>query len=173
MLPLLFLLAEIMDKEPTVVRYWAIAVCLTLVSFLVVRWRPWTFVVALPLVLLYISEEFFHVNDPCFREAIVYEAGWGYVVQVHASLAMVLVGPLVPILRADLPIARAWWSSVTARRTRTVSGAAAPYRSSVPAHPPAPSPWRLVLTFVVLAASLLALALLQWHRAQHRCTWEP
>lgn len=172
MRPWLSLLAEIMDKEPAAIEYWILTSVVATASFLTVRWRAWTLVIVLPLVLLFVGAEFLSVNDPCFHAAILQEAGGGYVAQVHASLALALLGPLVPTLRTDLPKARAWWSSLAARR-RTNTDASAPYRASTAVPPAASPPWRLLLVFVSVVVTLLVLACLQWHRLRHRCIWEP
>ena len=170
--PCLLLLAEVMDKEPTAARYWAVASLLALVGYGAVRWRPWAILLVGPVVLLHVSATILHVDDPCIHAAMRAEAGWGYVLQVHASLLLALLGPTWAIVRSDLPAARAWWAEVGTWRATQFAVEGTPYRRLTPSTR-TPAPWRLALVLGAASLFLQAVAVVQGDRVLTRCTWNP
>jgi hypothetical protein len=173
MLPCLLLVAEVMDKEPTAGRYWAVASLLAVVGHYVARWRPWALAVVLPFVLLHVGMTILHVDDPCISTAIRHEAGWGYLFHVHASLMLALLGPLQAIVRADLPTARAWWAAVASQRLSSFGYGETPYRAVTHLPGATLTPWRLVAVLGIVGLALLGIALVQVERILTRCTWDP
>ena len=77
--------AEVGDKEPTLLSIWSIAIVVSVVCFLLCRWRVWLLVVALPLAISLIYSTISWLRDSHEGPAIVRELGPVYV--VHAWIA--------------------------------------------------------------------------------------
>jgi hypothetical protein len=93
MKPSLFVLAEVMDKEPSSLRNWLVLVGLGILGFALGRYRWWAGLLVLPLIAVYewglVAEQL----DSSVGPAICAEAGVSYLAQavVAATLALGLV----------------------------------------------------------------------------------
>ena len=94
------MLAEVGDKEPTLLTVWSISVVVSVVCFLLCRWRRWLLVFALPLAICLIFGTVSWLRDPHEGSAIVRELGSAYVthawIAAFVPLSFVAVGCLQP-----------------------------------------------------------------------------
>ena len=85
------LLAEVADKEPTLLFLWVGAALLSLASFFAARWSRWTLLITMPAALIWV----FIVLDDIWSwdvgAAIVEELGTSYVIQSYISAFAPLV----------------------------------------------------------------------------------
>jgi hypothetical protein len=88
------LLAEVMDKEPSVVAVLAWAMAGAVVGFVACRRFPWLTIALFPLASLLPFAVAQEVLDPYVGPAIMQEAGAGYAAACLVSLAMGIAGPL-------------------------------------------------------------------------------
>lgn len=84
-------LAEVSDKEPSVVVIWLISLYLSGLVFLLSRWRKWASLIALPFIGFWAFALVVELRDPNVGTAILQELGRGYVVQAY-------VAAVVPIM---------------------------------------------------------------------------
>src|SRR6266478_778578 len=82
------LLAEIADKEFTVSTLWIVALALSAVGFLLVRWRPWAAIVAVMVASVWAFLIVVELRDRFLGPAIAQELGQAYVVQSYISAAL-------------------------------------------------------------------------------------
>ena len=87
-MPSLFVLAEVMDKEPSILRNWLVLLGLGVLGLALSRFRWWAGLLALPLVVLYAGVLLTEQLDPYVGPAIRHEAGLTYPIQ--AGIAAVL-----------------------------------------------------------------------------------
>ncbi len=89
-------LAEVADKEPTLVMLWTVAAVLSLASFALCRWRRWAAVIAIAATVIWIFILLPEVHDRFVGPAILQELGRGYVIQTYiaafAPLFFILLG---------------------------------------------------------------------------------
>jgi hypothetical protein len=80
-----------MDKEPSLVHLWSVAIVVGLLGYFAWRWRVVagvaTTLLSVPLVWAFHWE----LTDPYVGPAIRQEAGLGYVIQAYLSMAACLV----------------------------------------------------------------------------------
>jgi hypothetical protein len=88
----MLLLAEVMDKEPTLPELFLIPVIVGVFTFLLIRWSRWFFFPAFLLSFLLGWAVTSEVRDPYVGPAIVREAGYYYIwcAYVAASTPAVL-----------------------------------------------------------------------------------
>jgi len=79
------ILAEVADKEPTIIAIWCIAVFLCVGGFLLCRWRRAAGVIVLPLAAVWAWGLFSEIRDPYVGPAILNELGRGYVAQAYLA----------------------------------------------------------------------------------------
>jgi hypothetical protein len=93
MKPSLFVLAEVMDKEPSSLRNWLVLVGLDILGFALGRYRWWAGLLVLPLIAVYAWGLVAEQLDSSVGPAIRAEAGVSYLAQavVAATLALGLV----------------------------------------------------------------------------------
>ncbi len=89
-----FALAEVMDKEPTVAELWAWSGLYVGLALLLARRSPWLPCLVWPFSALNASVGLGELLDSAVGPAILAEAGWGYVVQAWATVAINGVSPL-------------------------------------------------------------------------------
>jgi hypothetical protein len=127
----------------------------------------------LPLTLGWGLLQVGSATEPDWMPAVYRELGPTYFVAQLLPAPLALLAAVAPVLRTDLPIARAWWAS-RARRRAGASNAAEPYRHASPDAPRSTRPVRLLLVSVAAAAALVSLAAYGVARvgaASH--AWEP
>jgi len=83
--------AEVMDKEPTLVATWAWALVGGALSFVGWRWRWWAGAVLVLLPAAYFTGLHFELTDPYVGPDIVREAGRGYVLWSYSAAAVFIV----------------------------------------------------------------------------------
>jgi hypothetical protein len=102
----LFVVAEVMDKEPTLASLWVAAVFCSAIGFALVRFRPWLLIAAVAVAAWLALRILPEIYDPFVGPAIRAEAGLKYVVQAQiASMLPFVVSPLALLFRrrAGLP----------------------------------------------------------------------
>ena len=103
LLPLILLLpeiahAEVMDKEPSLLSVWGMALIAGVAMFAAARFRPWLLVVVVPLAALFSYGLLAEVTDQFVGPAILREAG-------NVYIASTWLAPLVAVGGALL----GWW----------------------------------------------------------------
>jgi hypothetical protein len=96
----MFLLFEVMDKEPSLTFVWGIYLILGVSGFFLARKNPLLLLILIPflLVALLISATVFsELDDPFVGPAIIREAGYGYVIQNYMAM---FIGAVLPIAGA-------------------------------------------------------------------------
>ena len=83
--------AEVMDKEPTLVTTWAWALAGGVLSLVGWRWRWWAGAVLVLLPAAYFTALHFELTDPYVGPDIVREAGLGYVLWSYSAAAVFIV----------------------------------------------------------------------------------
>ena len=79
------MLAEVVDKEPTLLIIWFVALVLSAGSFALGRWRRWAALIALGPVVAWAIALLSELRDPWVGPAILDELGRGYVVQSYVA----------------------------------------------------------------------------------------
>jgi hypothetical protein len=169
----LLLVAEVADKMGPLWIPWGCSIALGLLAFALVGWRWWTVWAMLPLTLGWGLMLVGSATEPDWMPAVYHELGPSYFVAQLLPAPLALLAAVAPVLRTDLPIARAWWAS-RARRRAGASNATEPYRQASPDTPRSPAPARVLLVSVAAAAALVFLAAYGVARvgaASH--AWEP
>jgi len=93
----MFLLFEVMDKEPSLEMIWGIYLILGIIGFVLARKNPLLLLLLLPFLLTTYAVSSFvfgEINDPIVGPAIISEAGYAYVIQNYLAM---IVGTLLPI----------------------------------------------------------------------------
>jgi hypothetical protein len=94
-----FILAEVADKEPTVMWLWTVAAIISAVSFALCRWRRWAALVAIPAAVIWIWILLPEINDPLVGPAILEELGRGYVMQTYFAAFIPLLFLVLGLIR--------------------------------------------------------------------------
>ncbi len=81
-------LAEIADKEPSVLQLWIVAIVLSTAAATFARWRRWAVLVPFALAAVWLAAVFAELRDPHVGPAILQELGRGYVVQSVVAVAL-------------------------------------------------------------------------------------
>lgn len=92
-------LFEVMDKEPSLLDVWVIALVLGIGGFLLSRYRYWLLFAVLPLSLFFVLGHLSELNDPSVGPNIVREAGQSYVEQSYIAMAVAVILPCLGIIR--------------------------------------------------------------------------
>lgn len=79
--------AEVIDKEPSVVGNWTIAIVTAAVAFIAWRWRWWAGAAVSTLFVLAMTSVWLELRDPLVGPAIRDEAGRSYLSNFYASVA--------------------------------------------------------------------------------------
>ena len=153
----LLLLAELADKEGPLWIPWLYSVFLATLAFALVRWRRGAVWLMAPLSLAWAWLLVDSATEPHWLPGLLAELGPGYVASRLAPAPIALLAAVAPVVRADLPAARAWWAA-RSRRAATGSRAVEPYRGASPDASPGVFPRRLLAVGVAVAAALGALA---------------
>src|SRR5438132_361643 len=108
-----FAVAEVMDKEPTLVTTWVWALAGGALGLVGWRWRWWAGAVLVLLPAAYFTALHFELTDPYVGPDIVREAGLGYVLWSYSAAAVFIVLQVAGV-----------WHVVRGRRllTRACSG---------------------------------------------------
>lgn len=93
------ILAEVVDKEPTLTWLWTIAAILSAASFALCRWRRWTAVIAIPAAAFWIWLLLPEIRDRFVGPAILQELGRGYVIQTYLAAFVPLFFIVFGLLR--------------------------------------------------------------------------
>lgn len=79
--------AEVMDKEPSIVQNWIVAVSTGIVALGAWRWRWWAGAFVSALFAVAVAGVWSELSDPFVGPAIREEAGSGYGLHFYASVA--------------------------------------------------------------------------------------
>ncbi len=90
----LFSVAEVMDKEPTILVVWVSAFLIALLGVAAAALRWWAGLIFTAVAVMLSIAILLEIHDPYVGPAIRREAGSGYVVQVYAA-ATAIVSPLL------------------------------------------------------------------------------
>ncbi len=85
------IVAEVVDKEPTLAWLWTVAVILSVASFGLCRWRRWASFIALAATAIWITILLPELRDPFIGPAIPQELGRSYVIQTYVTAFLPLV----------------------------------------------------------------------------------
>ena len=92
-------LAEVADKELTLLKIWLVALALSIVSFLLCRWCRWHALLAVVATVAWAAALLSELRDPDVGPAILRELGRSYVVQSYIAVFL----PFVFIVFGVLP----------------------------------------------------------------------
>jgi hypothetical protein len=92
-------LAEVADKEPSLLTLWVIALMLSGAAFCVAYWRRWAVLVPLALAAIWAAAVSSELRDPNVGPAIVEELGRTYVVQGMVTMSLPFLAGLLGFLR--------------------------------------------------------------------------
>lgn len=98
-------LAEVVDKEPTLLMVWLVACILSIGSLALCLWRRWMALIALVPAAVWATALVSELRDPLVGPAILEELGRAYVIQsyVAAFIPFIFVGiGSLPWLRRHL-----------------------------------------------------------------------
>jgi hypothetical protein len=112
--------AEVSDKVPGLLAIWMVSIGLAALVFACRRFSRWSLVVTVPLAGLIawsVWREF--VADTYFRQAVLAELGYGYLIQVVAGSCVPLIAALA-WSACDLHRLRAEQTGCRQRRDRAV-----------------------------------------------------
>ena len=104
--------AEVSDKAPGLLAIWMVSIGLAALAFACRRFSRWSLVATVPLaawIAWSVWREF--VADTYFRQAVLTELGYGYLIQVVAGSCIPLIAALA-------------WSACDLHRLRAEQGAA-------------------------------------------------
>ena len=90
--------AEVMDKEPALSFIWTWCIIGAAVCYLAARYKPLALLITLPVALLYNIAVFFELQEAPIRQAIINEAGSGYVTSVYISGSLVILSIIFGLL---------------------------------------------------------------------------
>ena len=94
------LLAEVADKEFTVSTLWIVALALSAVGFLLVRWRRWAAIVVAMVASVWAFLIVSELRDRFVGPAITLELGQRYVVQSYISAVLPFLFVVLGFLRS-------------------------------------------------------------------------
>ena len=103
--------AEVMDKEPTVLRLWTWALLLGALGFVAWRRHPALGAFAALVAAVLVWGFHFELADPHVGPAILQEAGPGYVVQAYAAMLVCAAFHLAGVSLAGRQGVMRWRSS--------------------------------------------------------------
>ena len=115
--------AEVMDKEPTLVATWAWALVGGALGLVGWRWRWWAGAVLVLLPAAYFTGLHFELTDPYVGPDIVREAGRGYVLWSYSAAAVFIVLQVAGVwhvVRGRPHVATRRWSGPAPRQPSTV-----------------------------------------------------
>lgn len=81
-------LLEVMDKELTVPRLWAIGAVGGLVGYVAGRWRPWAAIPVAMLLAFFAASAITELRDQFVGPAVIVEAGRAYPFQLGAAFSV-------------------------------------------------------------------------------------
>lgn len=90
MIRLIPLLAEVADKEPTLLKFWSVAIVLSAASLLFGLLRRWAVVIPAAVSILWAYAVWSELQDPLVGPAIREELGASYVIQGYATTLLPL-----------------------------------------------------------------------------------
>jgi hypothetical protein len=93
------ILAEIVDKEPTLATLWLVASVLSVASFLACRSRRWPALIAVPLIAVWAFALISELHSADVGPAIVHELGRSYVIQSYIAAFVPLLFVLFSLSR--------------------------------------------------------------------------
>lgn len=96
----LFFVAEVMDKEPTIVVVWVCSVLVVMFGAVAAALRWWAGLIFVAVAALLSIAMLMEIYDPFVGPAIRLEAGRGYVFQVHAAAIVAIAIPLLAVISA-------------------------------------------------------------------------
>jgi hypothetical protein len=94
----LFVLGEVLEKEPSVASLWLWSLAIGLIGFAASRWRWWLGAPFLLVGLLFMQSIYFELADPFVGPAIRREGGLAYQASAILSGATSILLPLAGIL---------------------------------------------------------------------------
>ena len=96
---------EVMDKEPSPLDIWSLALIIGVGGFLLCRYRPWFLALVLPVALLFSVSFLIELHDPFVGPHILSEAGRGYFIHSYAAMAVEIILPCLGVIarRKRLP----------------------------------------------------------------------
>jgi hypothetical protein len=92
------ILAEVMDKEPTLAWIWTTFLVLALLGSALSLVNRWLALLVLPITCFFAWATLDELQDPFLGPAILDEAGRGYVVQCNLAIAGALAAPSIVLL---------------------------------------------------------------------------
>lgn len=92
------ILAEISDKEPSLLTVWLVAALFSVASFAICRFRRWTALIAIPLIGVWAIGLFSELRSPDVGPAIIQELGRSYVIQSYIAALIPLLFVLFGVL---------------------------------------------------------------------------
>jgi hypothetical protein len=103
---MIVLLFEVMDKEPTLVLVWCVALVIGVGGFFLSNYKYQFIVLILPIAL-YISFGLLReIHDEFVGSAILREAGIGYVIQNYLAILIMIGFPIIGTIRKYLQTRR-------------------------------------------------------------------
>ena len=86
--------AEVMDKEPSLLAVWGVALIAAVAMFVAARFRPWLLVIVVPLPVLFSYGLLAEVTDQFVGPAVLREAGNVYIVSAWVAPLIAVGGAL-------------------------------------------------------------------------------
>lgn len=99
MIRLVPLFAEVADKEPTLLKFWSVAIVLSAASFLFGLWRRWAAVIPAAVSIIWTYAVWSELQDRFVGLAIREELGASYVIQGCATTLLPLAFALFAFFR--------------------------------------------------------------------------
>ena len=90
-------IAEVLDKEPSIASVWAFFLAVALIGYLVCRYRPWLIALVFPVVLISAGILATELFDPYIGPAIAAESK-AYVIQYSVAIGLAVVMPWIGAL---------------------------------------------------------------------------
>jgi hypothetical protein len=89
---------EVMDKEPTLLTVWGVALGLGVLGFAATRFRRWLVVPALGIVAIAAWIQLGKLADPVLGPAIMQQTGRMYLIHSCAAAALAAILPVMGLL---------------------------------------------------------------------------
>ena len=99
MIGLLPLLAEISDKEPSVLKLWLVAAVLSAASLLLGLWRRWLALIPAAFAVIWAVVVWSEVHDAIMSKAIQEELGTTYIAQAYVAILLPLAFIVLALFR--------------------------------------------------------------------------
>jgi hypothetical protein len=90
MIHLVPLFGEVADKEPTLLKFWSVAIVLSAASLLFSLWRRWAVVIPAAISIIWAYAVWSELQDRFVGPAIREELGANYVIQGYATTILPL-----------------------------------------------------------------------------------